>query len=826
MTQSIATLGIRVTQQGVAEAERDLSNLATSGARVEQQAARTANGMQRQAMSAAQLRAATRGLPAQFTDIATALGSGQRPLQVLLQQGGQLRDMFGGIGPAIRAMGGYVLGLVNPVTLVAGAIGVLGYAWYQAADRAEQFNKALILTGNYAAESADDLARLAEKLDATTSATTGRASEVLAQVAGSGKFTADQLELVTHAALQMEDATGKAIEDTVAEFAALKGDPVAAILKLNDTQHFLTEATLDQIESLKEQGREADAAGVAMRAYADVIDQRAPQAVENLGLIATAWRGIKQGSKEAWDEVVNGFGRADVAAKEGLQSLSNYLNAFRNGPAGLFTLQSSANFSASPSSVASPPAKTVDSNSERARMEAAKEFARIELSNLDRRQRLEREIAEIRKVGIAAGKTEAQISAQITAARARYAESLPKGRKPRQQSDASIQSARDRFNDMVGRFKAELEGPLERVEQNHLRNLREINQAAIAGKVSHGELANALDVEAQAYAKASKEVQNRLDAEIASLSGPVAQAQNEHEAALRRIEELRKQGAITGVQYNAMLAEESRVFGQAAKAARRAADPIGALLEDMEFELHLLRLSNPEREREIALRHAGAEATEEQRLRIVDLLDELRNARELDAFKGDLKTLFVDIGMNVGHAEDALENFFDTLKRRALEALAENLIGQLFGEKKSDGSGGGGWLASIGTAIAGLFGGGRAIGGPVSGGRIYEVAEGGRPELLMQGGKTYLIPGSNGRVVPPSSGGGGAPAAAASPGVEVKIINNSGAPARAQESTGADGRKLLEVIIGEVDRRISTNGSTGKAIGQRFGLAPVGVSRG
>lgn len=47
---------------------------------------------------------ALRGVPAQFTDIAVSLASGQQPLTVLLQQGGQLKDMFGGIGPAAKPL--------------------------------------------------------------------------------------------------------------------------------------------------------------------------------------------------------------------------------------------------------------------------------------------------------------------------------------------------------------------------------------------------------------------------------------------------------------------------------------------------------------------------------------------------------------------------------------------------------------------------------------------------------------------------------------------------------------------------------------------------
>lgn len=47
-----------------------------------------------------------------------------------------------------------------------------------------------------------------------------------------------------------------------------------------------------------------------------------------------------------------------------------------------------------------------------------------------------------------------------------------------------------------------------------------------------------------------------------------------------------------------------------------------------------------------------------------------------------------------------------------------------------------------------LYGGARAGGGPVDAGRLYEVAEQGKAELLEMGGRTYMIPGGDGRVVP------------------------------------------------------------------------------
>ncbi|EKT5046205.1 phage tail length tape measure family protein [Klebsiella pneumoniae] len=81
--------------------------------------------------SAAQTAYAMRMIPAQMTDIVVGLSTGQSPFMVLMQQGGQLKDMFGGIIPAIKGVSTYVMGLVNPFTGAAGAVGLLTYAVYQ-----------------------------------------------------------------------------------------------------------------------------------------------------------------------------------------------------------------------------------------------------------------------------------------------------------------------------------------------------------------------------------------------------------------------------------------------------------------------------------------------------------------------------------------------------------------------------------------------------------------------------------------------------------------------------------------------------------------------
>src|SRR5574337_352329 len=157
--------------------------------------------------SAKEMQFAMRGLPAQITDITVGLASGQRPLMVLLQQGGQLKDMFGGIGPAAKALGSSLLGLINPFTVTAAAAGALLLAWKHGSDEAVAYNKAIITTGNYAGITAGQIGELAKSIKGSTDATQHAASAALAQVVSSGKFAGAQIENVGRAAVAMSTLT-------------------------------------------------------------------------------------------------------------------------------------------------------------------------------------------------------------------------------------------------------------------------------------------------------------------------------------------------------------------------------------------------------------------------------------------------------------------------------------------------------------------------------------------------------------------------------------------------------------------------------------------
>ncbi|OZI31731.1 phage tail protein [Bordetella genomosp. 10] len=255
-------------------------------------------------MSAKALTAATRSLPAQFTDIAVSLQGGQRPMTVLLQQGGQLKDMFGGIAPAARAMAGYVAGLVNPFTLAAAAGVALAAAYSQGAAEAQRFRATVLQTGAMAGQTADQLQQMARRVSDVIG-TQGRAAEVLDQFARTTKVGASNMEAFAAAAIRWENATGTAAEDTVKAFIEIGKAPLDAVMKLNEGMNFLTASTYEQIRSLERQGQVAQAAAVAQKAYADALNDRAPKLQANLGTLERAWESVKSVAKSAWDAMLD-----------------------------------------------------------------------------------------------------------------------------------------------------------------------------------------------------------------------------------------------------------------------------------------------------------------------------------------------------------------------------------------------------------------------------------------------------------------------------------------------------------------------------------------
>lgn len=261
-------------------------------------------GVRAATLSVKQYQQAMRQLPMQITDVVTSVASGMPIWMVAIQQGGQLRDSFGGIGPAARA----VVGSINPLTVaIAGTAAIAGsliLAFQQGSSEGVAYRESLILTGNAAGTTSDELAAMAAQID-EVSGTQRQAAAALAEVAATGRFTADQIELIGTAAVSMENATGRAISETVAEFIKLADQPSKAAAKLNEQYHFLTASVYEQIRALEDQGDTIGAANLAIEEYGRTTVQRAAEVTENLGALESAWKGVKDIAAEAWDAMLD-----------------------------------------------------------------------------------------------------------------------------------------------------------------------------------------------------------------------------------------------------------------------------------------------------------------------------------------------------------------------------------------------------------------------------------------------------------------------------------------------------------------------------------------
>lgn len=125
-------------------------------------------------VSANQTAAAFRQLPAQLTDVFTSLAGGQNPLLVLIQQGGQIKDSFGGIGETFDALGGKIKSFFTGGAGAAELGGSLAGAAAQSQKLAENAGDAgeglgdIAEGSNTAAESAGNAKKAIDALNTST----------------------------------------------------------------------------------------------------------------------------------------------------------------------------------------------------------------------------------------------------------------------------------------------------------------------------------------------------------------------------------------------------------------------------------------------------------------------------------------------------------------------------------------------------------------------------------------------------------------------------------------------------------------------------------
>lgn len=310
----------------------------------------------------------------------------------------------------------------------------------------------------------------------------------------------------------------------------------------------------------------------------------------------------------------------------------------------------------------------------------------------------------------------------------------------------------------------------------------------------------------------AESLQKAYDSLMESMQERIALFNTEGEAAkvaydlefgsLSALSAAQKESVLTlAQQYDQMV--KVREEGEArAEMAREETDRINEgleagkqVLDDLRFELELMKMTNAERATAIQLRGMEAEAVAEYGEQIAqanrDIEASMKQIELMDGMRDSFATFFEDVIGGTKSVKDAFTDMLDKINQMILQRITENWVEQLFGAfgTNQTGSSGGGWM----DVFASFFGGGKAGGGWAGANTLYEVNERGM-EMASVNGRDYLLTG----------------------GKPVEITPNHALP-------GMGGTTVVNMTLqGQVDRRTEAQIAREIAIRQNVALARNG----
>lgn len=165
---------------------------------------------------------------------------------------------------------------------------------------------------------------------------------------------------------------------------------------------------------------------------------------------------------------------------------------------------------------------------------------------------------------------------------------------------------------------------------------------------------------------------------------------------------------------------------------------------------------------------------------------------------------------------------------RKLKDIAADIAGQFLSFATSlafssigGGGGGGGIFGQLAAAFGGggAPGGGRAGGGPTRGGFRYDLAENGRPELFMLGGRGEVYSAGQTVRMLQQAAGGGALAAAQAGRLQIVLRDETGGRIEARREEAGDAERLV-LLVRRLNEQDFASGRYDAQLRSRYALAP------
>lgn len=377
----------RETEAAMKQAERGTDGFTSSTQKLEQQSTRTAQ---------------------QVARIGQAAADGN-----FARAGQEMAGMATGAEAAGVAVGG--LGaILATATLALGAYLLISF---KAAEEHERQANLMRLTGNAAGLLAGDINAMARSVAEASDSTVGDARSVTEALVATGKIGKPALQSVATAIELVSRASGESSERVTADFAKMADGVTKWAAEHNERYHFLNIDQYNYIKGLEDAGRQQE----AMQATGEALQHHLQGMSVDVGFLQGAWRSLGQAASKAWDQVLN-LGRGSTASSrlESVNSLIKEFGTAGGNPAVLAQLRERQALLQEDVRLEqrSAAAQYETAQATQRKIDAGQAWDKISERNQTGQQRLADALAEVRKQGEAAGKSEKEIIAlqnQVTA---------------------------------------------------------------------------------------------------------------------------------------------------------------------------------------------------------------------------------------------------------------------------------------------------------------------------------------------------------------------------------------------------------------------------
>lgn len=760
---------------------------------------------------------------------------------VLAEETGVASLLFSGAG--LAALG------------AAAGIGLFALAAAKGALESIALNKALALTGNFAGATAEQFTQMAKGIDASTGLGVGKARDALLALVSTGEIGPRVLAPMTEAVVRFAHASGETEEAVAKDFAKMSDGVAKWATEHNKQYNFLTLAQYDYIKKLEDQGKIEQAEIETLKLLTDHVKPL----TENYGYLEGALHRVSDWAGRAF-EAMKDVGRA--APESAIEAIDKQIADSRKHGGVAFTsaspmlsrgniqaLQEQRRLLAQEALRASNQAL---SRAEDERAQKAAIASRIALTALDEERkgatRLQKDLEKLHKYWDDLAKVGLPVSDADKAAQeadVRYRDRSVGEKAGESEAKRLANSIKERLN-----LYAEETAKLKAQEDEYAKYGKLLDKTAAAVAM--------VDITSGKYAKATASVKASVLAAAQAEDVQAEKTKAAHDAATRREEDAKKREA-NAVALKKLLDDEAISTEVQVQRLQEETKQLGLNNLERRVMLESLKIEGERRKQLADPKNAGHEseindAAAARTRQITMALNEADTAARSfgtgsarafasygEAAANEAAYAEKAIGGSLTHIEDGLLAFektgkltfgslFGFMADEFLRGLNRMLIAQATAQ--------GGWINSLGGALAGVFGAGGGIGSGTG------AATGGAAGLVGTTGASYgsgglfdslsgLLPGlasgtdyvpydgymarlHQGEAVVPKAFN---PAASGSGGggdVHMSVsIDARGAEAGVEQRIQAGMQQVRQQVLADVQNQARRGGSFAQQIGKR-----------